>query len=226
MFYLIALIAVSLIPGLLWLSYFYLQDRYEPEPKGLILKVFFGGMLMVLPAGFLEMIWRTPLQEARLTGDLVLLFLYSFLMIGLIEEGVKMAFLTLVIYPHHELDEPVDGIVYGITVGLGFAVLENLFYTQALGFHVGLIRAVIGCLAHAAFTGTGAYYLSLAKKNNQPWLILKGLGVAVFWHGLYDFLLFTEQPVLAFIAFLSIGFLIVRLIEKMRVLVERSPFRN
>lgn len=227
MAYLISLIVVSLLPGLLWLTYFYRKDRFEPEPKGLILKMFFGGMLLVVPAGFLELIWRTPLQEARLTGDLVALFLYSFFLIGLIEEGVKMIFLGVTIYPHRELDEPVDGIVYGITVGLGFAVLENLFYTQALGFQVGLVRAVVGCLAHAAFTGTGANYLSLAKKSNNPEpLLFKALVVAVFWHGLYDFLLFVDHPVLSFLAFLSIGLLVLRLVGKMKELVESSPFRH
>lgn len=227
MAYLVSLIVVSLLPGILWLSYFYRKDRFEPEPKGLIMKMFFGGMFLVIPAGFLELIWRAPLQEARLTGDLEALFIYSFLLIALIEEGVKMLFLVIAIYPHRELDEPVDGIVYGVTVGLGFAVLENLFYTQALGFQVGLIRAVVGCLAHAAFTGTGAHYLSVAKKSDNPVpFLLKALGIAVFWHGLYDFLLFVEHPILSFLAFLSVGFLILRLVDKMKVLVDRSPFRH
>lgn len=225
--YLVALIAMSLLPGVLWLIYFYRKDRFEPEPKGLITKMFFGGMFLVIPAGILEYLWRSPLQEARLRGDILALFLYSFFLIGLIEEGVKLIFLILAIYPHRELDEPVDGIVYGVTVGLGFAVLENLFYTQALGFQVGLVRAVVGCLAHAAFTGTGAHYLSLAKKASRPWgFFLKAFVIAVFWHGLYDFLLFTNNSILAFLAFLTVGFLMFRLIEKMGFLVERSPYRS
>lgn len=226
MAYLTILFLVSFLPGLLWLIYFYRQDRLAPEPKGLVLKVFFASMLMVIPAGLLEMLWQNPLREARITGEIISLFMMAFLVIGLIEEGVKMALLYAMVYPHPELDEPVDGIVYGITAGLGFSVLENLLYTHSLGYRVGLIRAVIGCLAHAAFTGWGGWYLWRAKQSAQPFLtLLTGLAVAVFWHGLYDFLLFLEEPVLSLLAFFSIGLLIVRLLNQMHKLVQSSTIK-
>lgn len=218
---------VSVVPGLLWLTYFYRKDRFEPEPKRLILQLFAGGMLMVIPASFLERFWRTSLTEARMTGDIVDLFLLSFLMIGLIEEGVKMFLLGLAIYPHPELDEPVDGIVYGVTVGLGFAAVENLLYTWSLGLTVGLVRAVVGCLAHAAFTGWGGSYLCRAKRSKRPWLwLISGLAVAVLWHGLYDFLLFIGNSYLSFMAFFMVGLLIFRLLNKMKAMVNLSPFRK
>lgn len=211
----------------MWLTYFYRKDRYEPEPKGLILKVFFGGMAMVIPAGLLERFGRVPLNEARISGDLTTLFILSFFLIGLIEEGVKFLVLTTMIYPNPELDEPVDGIVYGVTVGLGFSAVENLFYTWSLGMTVGLVRAIVGCLAHAAFTGWGGWYLSRAKLSGRPWFLIPiGLGVSVFWHGIYDFLLFTGKPYMSFLAFLMVGLLIFRLLDKMRHLVDVSPFRK
>ena len=153
---LLSLILVSVIPGVLWMTYFYRKDKYEPEPKKLIIKVFIGGMLMVVPAGTLELLGKEGLMQARTSGNILLIFIYSFFFIGLIEEGLKFLLLAFLV-SRKELNEPVDGIVYGITVGLGFAVLENLFYTEALGFQVGLWRAVIACLAHAAFTGWGGY---------------------------------------------------------------------
>ncbi|HEX2952976.1 MAG TPA: PrsW family glutamic-type intramembrane protease [Bacillota bacterium] len=215
------------MPGLLWLTYFYRKDRFEPEPKSLVLKLFAGGMLMVIPAGFLERFWRAPLTEARMSGDIVSLFFLSLFMIGLIEEGVKMLLLGLAIYPNPELDEPVDGIVYGVTVGLGFAAVENLFYTWALGYTVGIVRAIVGCLAHASFTGWGGSYLCRAKKSQRPWLFLTlGLAVAILWHGLYDFLLFTGNSYLSFAAFLMVGLLIFRLLDKMKAMVNLSPFRK
>ena len=51
----------------------------------------------------------------------------------------------------------------------------------------------------------------------------KGLGFAVFWHGLYDFLLFLEEPVLSLLAFLAVGILVVGLLEKMQLLVRTTP---
>jgi RsiW-degrading membrane proteinase PrsW (M82 family) len=225
--YLFLLLVVSVVPGLLWLYYFYRQDRFDPEPKGLVLKLFFGSMLLVFPAGFIELLWRTPLTIARATADLAALFIFSFLLIGLVEEGVKFLFLLATIYRRQELNEPVDGIIYGVTTGLGFAVLENLFYTQAMGFRVGLLRAVVACLAHAAFTGWGGLFLTKAKKSSAPLpALFTGLAVAVFWHGLYDFLLFTNHPVMTLLAFLVIGVLILKLSEKIRGLVKNSPFRT
>lgn len=223
MSYLIVLLLVSVLPGLLWLVYFYRQDRFNPEPKSLVLKVFLAGMAMVVPAGLLEMLWQNPLREARITGSILALLVMAFLVIGIIEEGVKMLLLYVTVYPSPELNEPVDGIVYGITVGLGFAVLENLLYTYTMGYRVGLVRAVIGCLAHAAFTGWGGWYLWQAKKSAKPVkMLLKGLMIAVFWHGLYNFLLFLEEPILSLVAFFAVGALIIRLLDKMRLLVQPS----
>lgn len=224
----LSLFLVSILPGLLWVSYFYRQDLFEPEPKDLILKVFVGGMFIVLPAGALEVLGRSGLTAARNTGDTLALLFYSFLFIGLIEEGLKFALLWVLVRPTGELDEPVDGIIYGITVGLGFAALENLFYTLALGFEVGLWRAVVTSLAHAVFTGWGGYLLTAQEKRfNQEWSrFLSGFGVAVFLHGLYDFLLFLKTPVFTSASLLLTAVLIYFLIQKINTLVIRSPFRE
>ncbi|NLW56841.1 MAG: PrsW family intramembrane metalloprotease [Firmicutes bacterium] len=223
----LALLMVSIIPGVLWLAYFYRRDKYEPEPKKLIAKTFIGGMLMVIPAGSLELLGKEGLTAARSGGNLLSLLLYSFLFVGLIEEGLKFLLLAFVVYPKKELNEPVDGIVYGVTVGLGFSVLENLFYTEALGFEVGIWRAVIACLAHAAFSGWGGYFLTAGLSGVRMFSrFVMACGVAIFWHGLYDFFLFLEEPVLALLAYLLIGMLVYLLLKKMSELAAFSPFRN
>ncbi|HBG16852.1 MAG TPA: PrsW family intramembrane metalloprotease, partial [Firmicutes bacterium] len=123
--------------------------------------------------------------------------------------------------------EPVDGIVYGITVGLGFAVIENLFYTEALGFQVGLWRAVIACLAHAAFSGWGGYFLTAGlRRLSIFYRFLIAYGVATFWHGLYDFLLFLNNPIFSLGSFVLTGLLVYMLLKKMRELEAYSPFRS
>lgn len=223
---LLSLILVSVIPGVLWMTYFYRKDKYEPEPKKLIIKVFIGGMLMVVPAGTLELLGKEGLMEARASGNVLLILIYSFFFIGLIEEGLKFLLLAFLV-SRKELNEPVDGIVYGITVGLGFAVLENLFYTEALGFQVGLWRAVIACLAHAAFTGWGGYFLTAGLSEIKLLhRFLIGWAVAMFWHGLYDFLLFLNNPVFSLGSFLLTGILVYLLLKKMGELEAYSPFRS
>lgn len=217
---------VSILPGILWLFYFYRKDLYEPEPKKLIGKVFLGGMLMVLPAGYLEGFGRDGLALARESGDFFLIFFYSLFLIGLIEEGLKFLVLGFVLRPFGELDEPVDGIIYGITVGLGFAALENLLYTQALGIQVGLWRAVVTSLAHAAFTGWGARLLTRSYRAHRFRRFLGGWGLAFFFHGLYDFLLLTGLSFLSWSAFLLAGALLYLLLREIHRTVSASPFRT
>ena len=101
---------------------------------------------MVIPAGAFELLGKEGLTLARTSGDLGLIFFYSFFYIGLIEEGFKFLLLALAVNYRKDMNEPVDGIIYGITVGLGFAALENLLNTRTMGFEVGLWRAVVTCL--------------------------------------------------------------------------------
>jgi RsiW-degrading membrane proteinase PrsW (M82 family) len=219
------LLLVSILPGILWLVYFYRKDRFEPEPIKVIIRVFIGGMLMVIPAGGLELIGKDGLAAAKASKDIGLLFFYSFFFIGLIEEGLKFLILALVVNYRKEMNEPVDGIVYGVTVGLGFAALENLFYTQTMGFEVGLWRAVVTCLAHATFSGWGGYFLTAGLPKlpiRQRFLI--GYGVALFWHGLYDFLIFLDSPLFSGASLLLTGILVYLIIQKMHELEAHSPF--
>ena len=125
------------------------------------------------------------------------------------------------------MNEPVDGVIYGITTGLGFASLENFLYTQNLGLEVGIWRGIVACLAHAAFTGWGGYFLTAegAVARNPEIQFALGWGVALSLHGLYNFFLFLEHPALTLASFIITGFLTYTLLMKMRQLTKASPFR-
>lgn len=228
MFYLILLVLASIGPGLLWLWYFYRLDRYEPEPLRTIIKVFCGGILMVLPAGLLEEIWRPQILNSLQQGDWRGYLVMAFIVVAVIEEGLKTVFLWWLIGKNRELDEPVDGIIYGVTLGLGFASLENFLWANIFGFGVAALRAVVTTLAHAAFTGWTGYYISRYKLEETHQNSLIGVGFLVAWasHGLYDFLLFLRSPVPSLLAFLLIGTLILQLFRTIRRLVGDSPFRS
>ena len=223
----VPLLLVSILPGILWLVFFYRKDRYEPEPKRVIARVFLGGMLMVIPAGALELLGKEGLTLARTSGDLGMIFFYSFFYIGLIEEGLKFLLLAVVVNYRKDMNEPVDGIIYGITAGLGFAALENLLYTRTLGLEVGIWRAVVTCLAHATFSGWGGYYLTAGRLNRSVrQRFCRGFGVALFWHGLYDFLIFFDTPLSTAGALGLTGILLYLLFRKMHELEAASPFTN
>ena len=229
----ILLLLASIGPGLLWLLYFYKQDRYEPEPVKLVLKIFAAGLILVIPAGLLEQIWRGQILSAVQTGNWPAFLVMAFLVIALIEEGLKSGFLWWLIGKNHELDEPVDGIIYGITLGLGFASLENFLWASAFGFGVAVLRAIITTLAHASFTGWVGYYIGKYKLEAGPegysrnyYLLVAGFIIAYLSHGAYDFLLFLRSPLASIVAIFLIGFLLSRLYLILRFEVARSPFRR
>jgi RsiW-degrading membrane proteinase PrsW (M82 family) len=225
---LILLLIASFGPGLLWLWYFYRQDRYEPEPLKLVFKIFLAGVVLVVPAGLLEQIWRSQLLTAIRDADWPTFLVMAFLVISLIEEGLKTLFLWWLVRNNQELDEPVDGIIYGITLGLGFASLENLLWAGVFGFGVAALRAVVTTLAHASFTGWVGYYIARykLKSRNQPLLLLNGFLLAFASHGLYDFLLFLRNPLSTLFAFLLIAGLLVRLYQVLQQFVATSAFRK
>lgn len=221
------LIAVTIVPGLLWVWYFYRKDLYEPEPAGMVLKAFGLGMLGIIPAAAFELMFRSGLEAAKMSGDLFRLFLYTFLGIGLVEEGVKLAIVRLTVYRSPEFNEIMDGIVYGVSVGLGFAALENVLYARSFGLWVALSRAVLTCLAHALFTGLAGYYLALGKffPDRRTRFFLRALFVTALWHGVYDFLLLSPYPWFRFGSLLVVLGLAFSLGRKISAAQQFSPFR-
>jgi len=186
---LIPLLIVSFFPGMLWVWFFYRKDKDQPEPISLVMKAFIFGAISVFPAAFLEAPFRPFI--AGQAPDIGRLFIVTVLVVGLVEEMAKFIAVKLAVYDHPEFNEVIDGIIYAVATGLGFAAVENLFYSVRFGIAVGLFRAFITDLAHASFSGIVGYHLGLAKfhKGNTTPLVGKGLAIAVSLHGLYDFLI-------------------------------------
>ncbi len=224
----ILLFIASIGPGLIWLWLFYRQDRYEPEPVRKILKIYLIGLVLVVPAGLLEQIWRQPMMNSLQNGDWISFLGLAFLVIALIEEGLKSIGLIWMTVNSQELDEPVDGAIYGITLGLGFASLENLLWASVFGLGVAILRAVVTTFAHASFTGWMGYYISKYRlEPKHEWMFLwKGFLVAFIAHGAYDFLLFLRNPAASLLAILLIAALLVSLYLVMQAQVKSSPFRG
>lgn len=222
------LFMVTIVPGLLWVWYFYRKDIYEPEPKALVLKVFFFGMLAVLPAALIESGLKPGLDFARASGDIVGLLFFSVFGIGLVEEAVKMGVVLLSAYRSKHFNELLDGVIYGVTVGLGFAALENFFYARTWGLWVALSRAVLTCLAHALFSGIAGFYIALGRFNPQRrlWNWARGLGITALWHGVYDFLLLGPFSLLRFGSLAVVLTLAYSLGRKITQAQQFSPFRS
>ena len=180
------LLIFAVLPPLLIAYYVYQKDKYDKEPKSLIIKSFLFGCIAILPALFLETIYDPSIFPN--------LFLYVFFGIALIEEGVKYFFLRNYMYKKEEFNEPMDGIVYAVMISLGFATVENIFYVfgnEEQGFSVAIMRMFTAIPLHAVCGVILGYFVGLAKfsEDKQP-LFFKGFFLAVLIHALYNYFIF------------------------------------
>lgn len=183
---LIVNLIVALVPAIVWLAVFYLQDRVEPEPKGYILLIFIGGALLASAVG--QPLIRDAFRVNEwASGSLALRLAAGVFIVGAIQEFLKYAVVRYTIFNSAEYDERIDGVIYGAAAGLGYATLLNLDYVLAHGgvdLGVGVVRIAVTALAHASFAGVSGYFLGRAKFENRGplWLPL-GVFIAALLNG-------------------------------------------
>jgi len=186
-------VAVAAAPAIFLLGFFYLKDRYEREPLLHLLAAFGLGAFAMLAArgigatieGLVSPRWLA------LGGEPAKLF-DAFVIAGLCEEFSKWVVLIAAVYHWDEFDEPLDGMVYGAAVALGFATLENILYVARLGVGIAWQRALFAVPAHALFGGSMGYYAGRSKFDHGTALWRDRtlcLGAPIAFHGLYNFAL-------------------------------------
>ncbi|HDQ93220.1 MAG TPA: PrsW family intramembrane metalloprotease [Synergistetes bacterium] len=178
--------AVATAPGLVLLWWFYHRDIIEPEPLSLVFSAYFRGMLFVIPAGLLEMLLEDFLAFSPLISALA--------GVALVEEYFKwIALRRYIVSP--ECDECYDGIVYGTSVALGFATLENIFYVVGAinPWAVAGWRALLSVPLHALCGLAMGYEAARQKMSGYGRFSLwRILWFPVVAHGFYNYLLLTE----------------------------------
>jgi protease PrsW len=162
------------IPAVFWLGFFYLMDRHEPEPKQLVVGVCVLGALVAGPlADFVQFHAVPPLALevhglSPISADRVI---YAVLVAGLAQEMCKYAVVRYTVYMSREFDEPMDGIVYMMACGTGFAVWVNYHQLSGQSHSVVLStaapQAVVTTLAHASFAGALGYVMGRAKFSRR-----------------------------------------------------------
>jgi RsiW-degrading membrane proteinase PrsW (M82 family) len=161
------------IPAMLWLGFFYLMDRHEPEPKQLVAGVCVLGALIAGPLADFLQFTAVPRQALEMHGiDPLSLdrVLYAVLIAGLAQEMCKYAVVRYTIYVSREFDEPMDGIVYMMACGTGYAVWANYHRLSGQGqvyLSHAAAQAVVTTLAHASFAGALGYVMGRAKFSQR-----------------------------------------------------------
>jgi RsiW-degrading membrane proteinase PrsW (M82 family) len=219
------LLFISLAPVLIIAFYIYSRDKYEKEPLPVLLRALLAGVLIVLPVVLIEKL--LTLASEGMEG-LSYAAYTAFAVAGLTEEGMKFLAFYFFFWNNKNFNERFDGIVYSVYIALGFAVIENILYVFTGGYGVGLIRALTAVPAHALFGIVMGYYFSLAKFNSRhrsTFLIMAFLLPFIF-HGLYDFLLMGNSPILLIIFIPLFIYFWISGFKKMTLASDASSFRN
>lgn len=195
------LLSVAIAPGLALLSFFYLRNQMATEPRNL-LHAFIYGAALTFPILFLQYVLK---EEHIFTNPIIQEVLFT----GIIEEFFKWFLLMLIIYHHIEFDDPYDGILYGVSLSLGFATVENVLYLLSYGVDTALMRALLPVSSHALFGVVMGFYLGKAKfsklKSEKTWLVWS-LSIPIVLHVLYNAVLLLpdnwDYVVIPFMIFL------------------------
>ena len=220
------LLAAAVAPSAALLYYFYTRDKYEKEPRRLLLKAFLLGGGLVIPVLFAEM---TLNIFSVADSNLLTAGYTAFVVAGLVEESFKFLFFFLYIWKNREFNEMYDGIVYSVFISLGFATVENLAYVLSTGFNTALIRSLTAVPAHALFAVAMGYYLGIAKFAKPQYrhkYIRLGFISPIILHGIYDFILLSQKFYLMVLFIPYILYLWKRGLKNVDELVEFSPFRD
>ena len=195
----LSLLALAIAPGAAITLYIYSRDKYDREPLKPLLISFLLGMVATAPAILIQNSLK-PLVYVYCEGfSIWYYFLLSFIIVACSEEGCKFIMLRFYAYCNKAFNEPFDGIIYSVMIGMGFATLENIGYVLNYGFKTGLIRMFLSVPSHGAFAVLMGYHVGLARFDALPrWRgtikhMVKGVLLAIFFHGAFDFFLLLQN---------------------------------
>lgn len=224
------LLALALAPSVMIFMIFYLRDKYDREPWGLLLKTFILGGIVIIPVGVLETWlfewWGVSLYDQ---GSLVASFLSMIFLVALVEELAKFIVVRGYAWKNPAFNEPYDGIMYTVMASLGFATVENILYVLQSGEFVAWLRAFLTVPMHALSAVIMGYFIGVAKygKNaKEKSMLYNGLFIAILMHGTFNFFISSNEWMLIPLAPAVVGLAWYYGLKASKILVQNSPFRH
>lgn len=201
----------GVLPALVWVWFWNREDAKNPEPKRLILAAFVVGMISVA-----AVIPFQKLATAFFAGTAMVLVWAA------IEEIIKFAFAYFTVLKSKEDDEPIDPLIYMITVALGFAAAENTLFLIDPIANQGFIESILtgnfrflgATLLHVLSSSVIGVALGLSfyfRGAKKLWYGLVGLILAVVLHGAFNFFILNSDgdELMRVFAFVWIGLVIL-----------------
>ena len=224
----------SLIPALLILFYVYKRDRF-PEPPRVVLSTFALGVASIFPVQLLIPIVEGIGEGMGLYGE-EYYFYISFIRAGFIEELFKWLIFIFYCLKLDEFDEPMDALVYGVAVSLGFAAYENFEYVSSYFLSDGA-EVAKNILIHQSYTAILLHSLcgvfmgfyireAIFTNDNHRLNLFLSLFYPVCLHGFYDEIVLSPNFSIYWI-YILLGLLLLRalyLFQKERKLQTSGLF--
>jgi protease PrsW len=183
----------ALVAGIAYL------DRLEPEPPAFLVLIFLCGAAAAAVIGLAGTLSGTSLitTPALRHDGFATASAGAIIGVAVIEETLKGAALTgLLLRRPQEIDGTHDGVVYGSMVGLGFALIENLYYYSEAarsgfaGFATTFVlRGVVSPVCQALFSsliGIGVVLAARFGLRRGVWAVGGGWLCAVALHALWN----------------------------------------
>jgi RsiW-degrading membrane proteinase PrsW (M82 family) len=217
--FLVALIT-GIVPTVLWLFFWLREDRFQPEPIGLLILTFIAGALSV----FLVLPLESSVKAANIVGTEKLLIFAA------AEEIIKFGVVFLIDFHSSYLDEPIDYAVYLITGALGFATLENVLFLISKGLQTdisfiietGTLRFLGATILHsilAATLGIIIGFVFYKSKKTRMLFTLVGILVVIILHTIFNYFIIKYIELNGFLtlgALWAVTLIIIALFERVR----------
>jgi len=211
------LLALAVAPGVAIFLFIWSLHRMGKESMRFMITSFLLGALATAPPLVIQLL-SVDVRIEPWRHSILSYIWYAFGVVAFSEEGSKFLVLRFYAFPKTIFREPFDGVVFCVAIGMGFATVENIEYVRQFGLETGVSRFFLAIPAHAAFAVLMGYPVGRAKharagapaqtgavgsreqkvaqaraRRRSFWLMVRGLAVAVVFHGSFDFFLFLQQ---------------------------------
>lgn len=179
---------VSFLPSIILGLLIWLRDP-KKEPIQWLIKGFLIGCVLCFAVIYIEKGINFLLSGYEVNSSLLQIVTNAFLVAAIPEEMVKLLGLWFLLRKNPFFDEHIDGIVYAVFIGIGFAAIENILYLSRDNnwIFTAIVRSLLAVPGHYVFAVLMGFYYSLYhfvnhSKKNALYIIM----VPVIVHGIYD----------------------------------------
>lgn len=205
----------TVLPPILLGIIIWKSDRFQ-EPGKYLLASFLLGVSIILPLDLLIMITEDHLapllgldmeayrewydggyKEAGAITPVAERVFLSFFRAAFLEEGIKFALLIFFCVRLSDLNEPMDAIVYGAAIGLGYAAIENVGYLMSSNYEsawsIDMVKVrYYPLVMHMGFGVLMGFLLSqnLFEERSdfkRRLMLIMSLAFPVTFHGIYNY---------------------------------------